>query len=100
MKLFKILTNLEKPLYWPLVSGYFSRISQTKYKNKNKKNSVAYPDPGSGAVLFDPQDPGGGEGSGAFVTPGSRMGKISGSGIRDEQPGSATLKKALFHQRF
>jgi hypothetical protein len=37
-------------------------------------------------------------GSGAFLTPGSGMGKKSGSGIRDEQPGSyfQELKKQLF----
>ncbi len=37
----------------------------------------------SGPSVADP-DPG----SGAFLTPGSGMGKKSGSGIRDEQPGS------------
>jgi hypothetical protein len=39
-------------------------------------DSVADPDPGSGA----------------FLTPGSGMGKKSGSGIRDEQPGSYFLE--------
>ncbi len=107
MKLFKILTNLEKFLYWPLVSGYFSRISQTKNKNKDEK-SVADPDPGSGACLipgsgirclFDPrirdpvpllpldpawvkyQDPD--SGSSAFLTPGSGIRCLYYPWIRD-----------------
>ncbi len=53
----------------PGVSEFKGIISPVKY-------SVADPDPGSGA----------------FLTPGSGMGRKSASGIRDEQPGSYFLE--------
>ncbi len=59
------------PIPLPLVTGLMFAVAQAL-----RYSSVADPDPGSGA----------------FLTPRSGMDKKSGSGIRNEQPGSYFLE--------